>query len=222
MARPRKDIQKPLPKSLKTRVRLKSVPKNQDQRRSLLDLDDITPKKEAEEKNSSLQVHVENTLILMEEHLNKLGILLDHYNINKNDENCWLFLSLALARDYIEGFKTTFDKPAGRKEEWTDNELIRLYFDVRLKSLNAPKYIKSSVNWAYKEIAKEKEKEARRSKKNQNETKTYSSKTLQNLFIKSKKLPDIKIINIFESMSKKPFSEEMLKLAASIFIKSKK
>ncbi len=198
MARPRKDIQKPLPKSLKTRVRLKSVPKS-----SLLELNDITPEKEAKDKNSSLQLHVENTFTLMAEHLDKLGTLLDLYNIGRSNEDRWFFLSLALAKDYVEGFKTIQDKPAGRKTEWTDKKLAQLYFDVRLKIVKARKPLENNIAWACNQIVKSPA------------WKEYSSKTLQHNYIKSKETILVKTFVFLEMSRKATIDKELLETLIS-------
>ena len=57
----------------------------------------------------------------------RLNMLLDEYEIERDDPDRWPLLSLQLAFDHVPGFE--FDR-SGRKPKWTEDRDLRLFEDV--------------------------------------------------------------------------------------------
>lgn len=62
-------------------------------------------------------------------HKRKLRLLLDSYSISPNDHDKWERLSMALAMEYVPGFKLT-TKRKGAPEKWTPALRLKLFNDV--------------------------------------------------------------------------------------------
>jgi hypothetical protein len=80
----------------------------------------------------------------------KLRLLCKHYGIEEN-EGSFLALSLALARDFVEGFKE--EEPVGRKTKWTD--LNKGVLVVEVERLAVPGSKSKGVKWACAQLAKQ-------------------------------------------------------------------
>lgn len=75
--------------------------------------------------------------------------LLQKYEISEGEDQ-WFELSLALAREYVPGFKMEVG-PRGRKIKWTQEKLRQLYDDVQDKMQSSGK---DSESWACKQLTK--------------------------------------------------------------------
>lgn len=89
------------------------------------------------------------------EELDKLGLLLDHYEIPRDSAAPFGFLSLTLARIVCEGFKEPPSKKRrGRLPKWSLGEKFELEaaVDQLIREKNKSSY---SVRWACRQLAKE-------------------------------------------------------------------
>lgn len=73
-------------------------------------------------------------LVKTADEFQKLSQLLDHYGINGADENCWLTLSLNLAREYVTGFAPQ-KRPGRKSSEW--NMVVLTYLNWRVAELQS-------------------------------------------------------------------------------------
>lgn len=80
----------------------------------------------------------------------KLRLLCKHYGIEEN-EGSFFALSLALARDFVEGFKE--EEPIGRKLKWTD--LIKGVLVVEVDRLVVPRSKVKGIKWACEQLVKQ-------------------------------------------------------------------
>jgi len=64
----------------------------------------------------------------------KLGLLLQSYDIDANDSDRWRLLSLALACDHERGFQVTTEllKPVGHPMKWTHTRQFQLVYAVNM------------------------------------------------------------------------------------------
>ena len=63
--------------------------------------------------------------------LSKMLLLLDHYEINRDDPEKWFALSLQLAIAHVPGFAVDQHKSPGAKAVWDETTLTRLYVEVK-------------------------------------------------------------------------------------------
>lgn len=76
-----------------------------------------------------------NTAVhLGQQRLQKLGMLLEHYNIDPNDGDKWLRLSMLLSEQYVPGFAhKPFPKKRGAPSKWNDQKHADLFCAVMIK-----------------------------------------------------------------------------------------
>lgn len=118
----------------------------------------------------------------------KMFLLLDHYNIDRNDEEKWFFLAFNLARNHIEGFSLEDKKPKGSPRIWDNFTYLKLYHDVSNKVSLSPN---KSIAWACGQLVKAQPwKDMLRGDK---------GKSLENQYNKSKSSPLVKFYNFILS-----------------------
>ncbi len=94
----------------------------------------LTFKKDKDEITKDIKLREEEREnFVATERLKKLSLLLDYYGIDKNKENAWFELTYKLSVDYFLGFQLKELNNSGRKEEWNDFKLLKLYFEVNKK-----------------------------------------------------------------------------------------
>lgn len=85
----------------------------------------------------------------------KLALLLQHYDIDKNDDLCWFKLSLCLARAHVPGFQ--FAKKSGRVRKWSefDDALAKIAIDhfISGRSRNQKLSVKAAASYVAKQPA---------------------------------------------------------------------
>ncbi|MBV5337879.1 MAG: hypothetical protein J0653_08155 [Deltaproteobacteria bacterium] len=64
--------------------------------------------------------------------LDKLPLLLDHFDIPRDSPDCWQRLAYRLARAYVPGLQTTPASTAGAPREWGPVELAALHDEVKV------------------------------------------------------------------------------------------
>jgi hypothetical protein len=62
--------------------------------------------------------------------LAKLELLLQHYEIPKGNPDCWFYLAINLAHQFLPGFSIAKKAGCGRPKIWNDELLTRLYLVV--------------------------------------------------------------------------------------------
>lgn len=72
----------------------------------------------------------QNTLTELKTKLETLNELLQHYKINRDDENRWFMLSLRLADDYVPAMH--HEKKRGRQSEWSWEDELALLAIIEL------------------------------------------------------------------------------------------
>ena len=87
------------------------------------------------------------------EKFQKLLLLCDHFEIDRNDPQLWFRLSLALALEHVRGFKE-IRKP-GAKQKWTPFKKLELKIAVDRKIKEAGKNRGKNVTWACSVLAKQ-------------------------------------------------------------------
>lgn len=140
-------------------------------------------------KKSRRNIQADNALNLTKQAAEKLGLLLEHYEIDKNDPDRWFLLSLALARNHVTGFQIKEDGSAGRRVVWNENKLVVLYFEVvqLIKSKNRePQY---GISWACAQLVK------------RPEWRNFEAKTLQTKYSEAKKSGLVRLlIDVLENI----------------------
>ena len=118
----------------------------------------------------------------LEQTLKKLSLLLEHYKIDKKAENPWLFLALKLAKKHVPGFKIETENKGGRKLQWCDGKLLKLYAEVEEMLLNNEKKHGFNIGSACRNLIK------------RPEWGSYSEKTLRTKYSQAKQHPIIRAI----------------------------
>lgn len=84
----------------------------------------IDPPEDSAEFEAQIQAHSRATAFnATMEHLQKLAVLAEEYEIDIKDSASWMLLALAIARDFVHGFD---QKPEGRPKEWSWQRLLCL------------------------------------------------------------------------------------------------
>lgn len=89
---------------------------------------------EEDQKKNDVDVQKHNYEVLgsiVEGAYNKMLVLLDYYEIDKNDDAKWLKLAFKLAATHEPGFQMQ-EAPSGRINVWDTNQLLGLYSLVEL------------------------------------------------------------------------------------------
>ncbi|MGB1076681.1 MAG: hypothetical protein ACPG05_00085 [Bdellovibrionales bacterium] len=149
MPRKAKQLKKDYTGDLKKPIRLKKIPEPPcgGLKAVLTDVFDG----EFENYRKECGVYDSNTKnYLFWERVRKLGLLFDHYNIDKQDPDRWFHLSFYLADNHVPGFKVEEDNVGGAPVIWDDLRLALLYFQVQEKTQENSR----SISWACKELAK--------------------------------------------------------------------
>ncbi len=63
----------------------------------------------------------------------KMGLLLEHYGLERDDPNNWFLLAFYLAQQFIPGFQTETKARSGRPRTWNSTWLTKLYLAVEEK-----------------------------------------------------------------------------------------
>lgn len=98
---------------------------------------------EIERKNK--KILIENVVLCSKESVKKLAALLDHYKIDKMSNDRWFFLSLALAKEYVTGFKVIPDKIKTKPIKWSPLKYAALYLEVEMEKKLKKKHTYSSI-----------------------------------------------------------------------------
>jgi hypothetical protein len=102
-----------------------------------------------EKTKKALEEEVRRTLILQFE---KLGLLLDHYGIDRSDKDCWVKLAWHLAVDHVPGMQIV-DQPSKSKRrppKWTTPFGFELVWEVDKIRAEHRKGIKHAIGVAIK------------------------------------------------------------------------
>ena len=142
----------------------------------------IYEKNKTQQSDDSLKIAIETT--------SKLGILLKHYGIDKNDNNRWFMLALNLAATHVPGFGIEHEKKTGRPKEWDETKLAKLYLDVEeLKRELAENGYSTQITNVCRTMARKEP------------YKEYTGKTLSNQYYNSKNSPLTKLLLEIDSES---------------------
>ena len=106
--------------------------------------------------------------------------LLEKFEIDKDDPDCWYQLCMHLVMDNLEGFKVIKQKGAGSPRKWGYGELETLYIDVEFLLHIKRKKHGYNIGSACRDLCQ------------RDKYKNYDVKTLRNKYSEAKKLPFIK------------------------------
>lgn len=112
--------QNKLPPKLKTPIKLNSISLGNKK------LSDFLP-----EKNAQAQHSAEQNAHAFREIIEKMGLLLDYYEIPRQSDERWFNLSLRMAHDYIPGFRLVQKRTKGAKEKWNPSLQLKLFNAVQ-------------------------------------------------------------------------------------------
>ena len=76
---------------------------------------------------------MDNKRHIQNERSRKTGLLLEYYGISQMAEDKWYFLSMALAKDNVEGFRCVTKDNVGRDIKWDAIKHAMLYIEVQDK-----------------------------------------------------------------------------------------
>lgn len=95
-------------------------------------LDQIKPNSREEYNQALAKWRHQTTIDLLMERFRKLTLLLDHYEIEKDDDDRWFKLASELANQFVPGFslKQMQGKKIGAPNKWDDNRYLDLYSTV--------------------------------------------------------------------------------------------
>lgn len=185
MPRLPKNQSKPYPSKVTKRIKVDPTPLL----RSVLK--EPTDEQKAIHQKDLEKYHFKTAMKATTEAIEKMFLLLDHYNIDRNDEEKWFFLAFNLARNHIEGFSLEDKKPEGSPKIWDNFTYLKLYHDVSNKVSLSPD---KSIAWACRQLVKAQPwKDMLRGDK---------GKSLENQYNKSKSSPLVKFYNFILSDSR--------------------
>lgn len=143
----------------------------------------VNPKADEQYKARLEAWEVETTPEITDKTFSKMLLLLDHYDIARDDGERWFSLSMKLARDYVPGLQIKDKPPVDRgADKWTDLELVRLYCAFMVVKLEQPDVFDVDIARALQNDKHWKEKMG------------ASTDTLQKMFIKSKKTQLVEMV----------------------------
>ncbi len=97
----------------------------------------------------------ESTLNVISDQLPKLMLLMDHYDIQRDDPERWFLLSLSLARNHVPGFRVEEKNQDGRKKEWDVAKDTFLYLCIIEKIYTGKLDASKTISWACEQLAKD-------------------------------------------------------------------
>ncbi len=137
---------------------------------------------DAKYKEESAIFIAKSFLSLATQNIEKLGLLLEHYNIDPNDPDRWFWLSVNLAKNHVPGFKIkTKEEKGGRPQEWDIVKYARLFLEVTILMAEKKNVSGCNISRACNALLKEPEWES------------YSRKTLQSRYAEAKTTPFVMI-----------------------------
>ncbi len=93
----------------------------------------LTPVPDDERRRSVSEWRNRASMTTATAHLRKLSLLLDHYSIDRADNDCWLHLATALAIAHVPGFQTGYEDDGpkvGRNRLWNSGSYAQLWMAV--------------------------------------------------------------------------------------------
>lgn len=89
------------------------------------------PKTVLERASQDAEADAAEAARVVGEWLQKLLLLLEHYEIEQQDDSRWFRLAFKLAMEHVPGFAFDQQKPAGRPADWDSWRYMDLFLSVR-------------------------------------------------------------------------------------------